>query len=70
MKVAEVLFAGTVTEVGTVTAAVILFCRETEAPPVGAGPLRVTVPIAPVPPTTVEGLTETDARTTAGGAPA
>lgn len=69
MKVVEVLFAGTVTELGTVAAVVILLCRETEAPPVGAGPLRVTVPVAPAPPTTVVGLTESEVRTTAGGPP-
>ena len=63
MKVVEVLFAGTVTELGTVAAAVILLWRETEAPPVGASPLRITVPVAPAPPTTVVGLSESDVNT-------
>ena len=69
MKVVEVLFAGTVTELGTVAAAIILLCRETEAPSVGAGPLRVTVPVAPVPPTTVAGLTDSDVSTDGGTPP-
>jgi hypothetical protein len=58
-----VLPAGTVTKAGTVATAALLPDSATVAPPFGAGPLRVTVPVAPVPPTTVVGLTEIDERT-------
>jgi hypothetical protein len=48
--------AGTVTEVGTVAAAVLLPVNETTAPPVGAAPLIVAVPVEEVPPVTLVGL--------------
>ena len=56
-KVAVVAPAGTVTlPLGTV-AAVLLLERETTAPPLGAGPFRVTVPVGEgVPPVTLDGL--------------
>jgi hypothetical protein len=54
-KVAVVAPAATVTDVGTWAAAVLLEVRETTAPPVGAGPLRVTVPVEGLPPTTEVG---------------
>ena len=64
-KVAVVLPAATVTEVGTVAAALLLE-SETETPPDGAAPLKVTVPVADVPLVTLEGLTATDESETAG----
>ncbi len=54
-KVALVEPAGTVTVGGTVTE-VSWADNDTTAPPVGAGPLRVTVPVVLLPPTTVLGL--------------
>ena len=65
-KVALVFPLGTTTFAGVCAAAVLLLDSVTVAPPAGAGPLRVTVPIAAVPPTTVVGLTEIDVSTTAG----
>ena len=44
--------AATVTVEGTVAAAVMLELRLTTVPPVGAGPLRVTVAVEGLPPTT------------------
>ena len=55
-KVALVDPAGTVTLLGTVTTAVLLLERETRAPPLGAGPLSVTVPVEGFPPATFAGL--------------
>ena len=48
--------AATVTLAGTVAAAVLPLIRETAAPPLGAGPLRVTVPVEGDPPVTLIGL--------------
>lgn len=45
--------AGTVTEGGTVAAAVLLLESATSVPPLGALTLSVTVPVTEVPPTTV-----------------
>ena len=56
MKVAVVAPATTVTEAGTWAAAVFELVSATTAPPVGAGPLRVTVPVEDTPPSTVVGL--------------
>ena len=56
VKVAMVAPARTVTLAGTVAAAVLLLERVTDAPPVGAGPLRVTVPVEELPPVTLAGL--------------
>jgi hypothetical protein len=69
VKVLEMLPAGTVTEAGTVATAALLLDSVTMAPPDGAGLVRVTVPVARVPPTTVVGVTESDVSTMAGGAP-
>jgi hypothetical protein len=51
--------AATVTLVGTVAAAVLLLVSATTAPADGAAADKVTVPVDPVPPTTVDGLTVT-----------
>jgi hypothetical protein len=59
VKVAVVLPAATVTEAGVVAAALLL-ASETDTPPEGAAPLKVTVPVADVPLATLEGLTATD----------
>jgi hypothetical protein len=52
VKVAELAPASTVTVAGTVAEAGSLLLRETTIPPSGAGPLRVTVPVAVLPPVT------------------
>ena len=56
--------AATVTLPGT-AAAVLLSVNVTIAPPVGAGPVRVTVPVELLPPMTAVGFKATD-RTTGG----
>ena len=56
----------TVTLTGTVAANVLLLDSETTAPPTGAGPLSVTVPVEGLPPTTLDGFTPTKLNTTAG----
>ena len=48
--------AATVTLAGTWAAAVLLLDRVTNAPPTGAGPLSVTVPVEVLPPMTDAGL--------------
>jgi hypothetical protein len=53
VKVALVWPAATTTDVGTVAAVVALELRVTVVPPVGAGPLIVTVPVEGDPPVTV-----------------
>jgi hypothetical protein len=59
-KVADVKPDGTFTEAGTVATEVLDESRETEAPPAGAAPLRVTVPVVGLPPRTGEGLKLTE----------
>src|SRR5437867_1274315 len=66
VKVALVAPAGTMILTGTV-AAVELHESETDPPPLGAGALKVTVPVAEVPPTTLVGLNDTVERTGPGG---
>jgi len=56
VKVAVVAFAGTITLAGTCAAAALLLDRVTTAPPAGAGPFNVTVPVEDVPPITEDGL--------------
>lgn len=60
VNVAEVLPAATVTLVGTVATDVLLLARVTTAPPVGAAPVRVTVPVDGLPPVTLVGFSDTD----------
>src|SRR5437870_3136981 len=60
--------AGTVTLDGTAAAPGLLLERETTAPPMGAGTLRVTVPVDDcVPPITLVGLRVSADRATGGG---
>lgn len=60
MNVALLLPAATVTLVGTVAAEVLVLERVTAAPPLGAGALRVTVPVEADPPLTLAGLRTTE----------
>src|SRR6267143_1793437 len=53
---------GMVTVAGTVAAAVLLLERETRAPPVGAGPLSVTLPMEGDPPLTLVGFSVSEVR--------
>ena len=62
MNVALVSFPGTVTVAGTVAAAVLLLVSATSAP-VGAGALRVTVPVDEPPPPTDVGFRPTELAT-------
>jgi hypothetical protein len=55
VNVAVVAFAATATLAGTCAAAVLLLDRVTTAPPVGAGPFNVTVPVEEAPPITEVG---------------
>lgn len=61
VKFAVVLPAGTVKLAGTV-AEELLLDRATAIPPVGAAALRVTVPVAELPPVTDAGFSETEFR--------
>ena len=67
-KVAEVEPAGTMTLDGTVAAEVFELDRLTVMPPVPAAVVRVTVPVAEVPPVTEVGLTEMALRAAVTGA--
>ena len=59
-KVAVVAPAATVTLAGDCAAAVLLLVRVTTAPLDGAGPVKVTVPVDEVPPSTEVGLSLTE----------
>ena len=59
-NVADVAPASTVTEAGTVAAAVLLLVSATTAPAGGAGADSVTVPMLPIPPVTEAGFTPTE----------
>ena len=63
VNVAVVDPAGTVTLGGTVVAFVLLVERATAAPPAGAGPFKVTVPVEEEPPGTDVGLSVSEERT-------
>ena len=67
VKVALVLPPETVTLNGTLATFVSLLDRLTTAPPLGAGPLRVTVPVEEFPPGTVDGLRVSDVTVGRGG---
>ena len=56
VNVALLAPAATVTLAGTVAAAALPLIRETDAPPLGAGPLSVTVPVEGDPPVTLVGF--------------
>jgi hypothetical protein len=60
LNVAVVWPAGTTTLAGTTTQDELL-CSGTVMPPEGAGPLKMIVPVAPAPPKTVFGATDSDA---------
>jgi hypothetical protein len=66
VNVAVVAPAGTVTP-GGVDAAVESADSDTARPPLGAGALSVTVPVAEAPPVTLEGLSVSDVNVTVGG---
>ena len=68
VNVAVVAPAATGTLPGT-WAAMLLLDRVTTAPPVGAAPVRVTVPLEELPPVTLDGLRDTEPSTTAGEPP-
>ena len=63
-NVMEVAFAAIVTLVGTVATALLL-PSVTSAPPAGAGPFSVTVPVDALPPRTDVGLNVTELRVAA-----
>jgi hypothetical protein len=67
-KVADVAPAATVTDPGTWAAAVILETKLTTAPPGGAGPVKVNVPVEGLPPTTEIGIRVKELRSTGGAA--
>src|SRR5712664_4034077 len=68
VKVALIAPAATVTLDGTLAAVVLLLESVTCAPPAGAAPLSVTVPVEDcVPPTTLVGLSVSEESVGAGG---
>jgi hypothetical protein len=68
VKVALVDPAATVTLGGTLATVVLLLESVTCAPPVGAGPLSVTVPVEEFPPVTLVGFSESEERERDAGA--
>jgi|SRR5882762_1228567 len=68
VNVAVVAPAATVTLDGTWATVVLLLESATVAPPAGAAPLSVTVPVEEFPPVTVVGFSESDERETGAGA--
>ena len=60
VKFAVVALATTVTLAGNVATVVLLLVGLTTAPPAGAGPLSVTVPVDEFPPTTELGFRLTE----------
>src|SRR2546422_10707763 len=69
VKFALVAAAATVTLAGTVATAAFPLERVTTAPPAGAGPLRVTVPVDGLPADTLGGLRLREGSVTGGTAP-
>jgi hypothetical protein len=67
VKDALVAPAATVTLEGTLATVVLLLESVTCAPPVGAGPLSVTVPVDEFPPVTLVGLSVNEESMGAGG---
>lgn len=69
LTVNEALVApgATVTLDGTLATAVLVLESVTWAPPDGAGPLKVTVPVEEFPPVTLVGLSESEESETDGG---
>jgi hypothetical protein len=68
VKLALVAPAGIVMLDGTEARPGLLLERTTTAPPLGAGPLRITVPVDDcTPPTTLLGFNVSDERVTGGG---
>jgi hypothetical protein len=67
VNVALVAPAATVTLDGVLAAAVLLLESATVAPPAGAAPLSVTVPVEEFPPVTLVGFNESDERVGGGG---
>ena len=61
VNVLDIAPAETKTLAGTVAAPVLELVRATDSPPVGAGPFKVTVPVAVPPPGTLVGLTVREA---------
>ena len=61
VKVADLAPAGIVIELGTVANAVSLLLKVTTAPPAGATPLSVAVPVDGLPPARLDGERLTDA---------
>ena len=68
-NVAVVAPAATVTLGGAPAIAVLLLVSATTAPPAGAPEERVTVPVDPVPPVTLDGLIEIDVNVAGPAAP-
>ena len=68
VKVALVAPAATVTLAGVRATAVLLLESATCAPPMGAGPLSVTVPVEEFPPVTLVGFSESEERERDAGA--
>jgi hypothetical protein len=66
-NVAVVAPEATVTLAGTVATEVLLLLIVTRAPPPGAGPFSVTVPVDELPPRTDVGLNVTELRVAAAG---
>jgi hypothetical protein len=58
---------GTVTVAGTVATEVLPLDSDTTAPPAGAGPLSVTVPVELLPPATEDGLRDRETSAAGGG---
>lgn len=67
VKTAVVAPPGIVTVAGTVAIAVLLLDSDTTAPPLGAAPVSVRVPVEEPPPETVPGFSATEAIDAAAG---